>query len=450
MPSHFAPVRTQRWSRRGAVGDRVGYELVEKLGAEMSTFYGGTPSDVPLGYLFLLQFVVHDLTWGSSGRLELRPLYGDGPESPGAAGYFRRDRRSLRLGSSSGNPRAEDAARRRDLPEFDLPRADRTVSSGQRRAAQVPDVRSDENVGLGQTHVAIARFHNELLTHTTGPKSSRFTAARTEAVLHYQWLVRTDILPRVVLPEIVDEVFRDPADPVAAQISREGAACLRFVHSMLTPGYAWNKIFPGSPELGVGMLVDQFSEITPTLPTILIPDQHRLYRFPAAHSPTSTAKRIDTFIFNPYQQPRGTFGGDVTYDYVSLAERDLRFSNVQLPTGQEMATALHLPALGASRLLGGDGAKLDSLTEEERATLASATPLLFYILREAELNGGRLGAVGGRLVAQEIRDAIARSEPSILRARPALHDGVFGMTDLLLTAFQNKPELLNPLGVSLS
>jgi hypothetical protein len=72
-------------------------------------------------------------------------------------------------------------------------------------------------------------------------------------------------------------------------------------------------------------------------------------------------------------------------------------------------------------------------------------------LREAELNGGRMNGVGGRIVAEVFHRAIEGSQISILRHpwwRPSLGpDGnTFRMVDLLLFAFEGRADLLNPLG----
>ena len=79
------------------------------------------------------------------------------------------------------------------------------------------------------------------------------------------------------------------------------------------------------------------------------------------------------------------------------------------------------------------------------------TPLWFYVLREAELNGGRLTGVGARIVAETIHRAMEGSRFSIVRD-PAWHptlgpdNATFRMSDLLLFAFEGKKDLLAPLG----
>jgi hypothetical protein len=73
------------------------------------------------------------------------------------------------------------------------------------------------------------------------------------------------------------------------------------------------------------------------------------------------------------------------------------------------------------------------------------------VLREAELNGGRLTGVGGRIVAEVFHRAMEAAGPSIVRDpswRPSLgpDERTFRMTDLLLTAAGGRAENLNPLG----
>jgi hypothetical protein len=102
-------------------------------------------------------------------------------------------------------------------------------------------------------------------------------------------------------------------------------------------------------------------------------------------------------------------------------------------------------------LSGTNGADLGALSATERDNLVARTPLWFYILREAELNGGKLTGVGARLVAETFHRAMEGSRFSIVRNpafRPSLgpDSTTFRMVDLLLFAFEGKKALLNPLG----
>jgi hypothetical protein len=95
--------------------------------------------------------------------------------------------------------------------------------------------------------------------------------------------------------------------------------------------------------------------------------------------------------------------------------------------------------------------ELDGLTAKQRDALLKDTPLWFYVLREAELNDGRLNGVGARIVAETFHRAMQGSEHSIVRDsafKPSLgpDNKTFRMADLLLFAFEGKKSLLAPLG----
>ncbi len=125
---------------------------------------------------------------------------------------------------------------------------------------------------------------------------------------------------------------------------------------------------------------------------------------------------------------------------------------VKLASGQQMVTrmkSLGIPvnALTKAQILNGKGgAKLDHLTAAEQNSVATRTPLWFYILREAELNNGRLKGVGARLVAETFHRAMEGSKFSIVRTpgfKPDLgpRPGTFEMTDLLFFTFASKAAL---------
>jgi hypothetical protein len=130
---------------------------------------------------------------------------------------------------------------------------------------------------------------------------------------------------------------------------------------------------------------------------------------------------------------------------------------VKLATGQQMATFLRGKGVTLTRLTraqirdGRNGAALEGLTQAQRGGLLTKTPLWFYVLREAELNSGRLTGVGARIVAETFHRAMEGSQASIVRDptwRPTLgpNSTTFRMVDLLLVAFEGKKTLLAPLG----
>ena len=98
-----------------------------------------------------------------------------------------------------------------------------------------------------------------------------------------------------------------------------------------------------------------------------------------------------------------------------------------------------------------DGAGNLTLPAAIQQDVVARTPLWFYILREAELNGNRLSGVGARIVAETFQRAMEGSATSIVRdpnvpARLGPDPNTFRMVDLLLFAFEGDADLLNPNG----
>ena len=487
-----------RFSRMGPKG--TGRQLTTsnrtKLGNLMATG-GGETSKIPSGFTYLGQFLDHDLTFDKtnvtlgntvspaallqarSPSLDLDSLYGAGPQDPASAKFYEADGMHLKVGKTE----AVDG-----IPAktgFDLPRgAGSTVNA--KRKAIIPDPRNDENLAVAQTHCAMIRFHNRVLDSLPAsvPAAQRFAQARELVTKHYQWMVRTDYLPRVCRPNAVDSVFNHgrkvfevgatPTDVPTMPIEFSVAG-FRLGHSMIRAAYNWNKIFDaGSGTLDFLFIFSATSGDlggSQRLPSNWIADFRRLYDFSEANKPNLTvsaakfnlAKAIDTHLVDPLRNlPPHSFGGGsgIPLDdpRLNLAFRNLtRARMVRLATGQQMFTfmksrGVKFPKLSKSQIRDGKGGVvLDGLSSKQRAALLADTPLWFYILREAEFNGGQLRGVGARIVAETFHRAIEGSQFSIVRDpawRPTLgpNNTTFRMVDLLLFAFEGKKTLLAPLG----
>jgi hypothetical protein len=248
-------------------------------------------------------------------------------------------------------------------------------------------------------------------------------------------------------------------------------AAFRLGHSMIRAAYDWNARFPNGQ--GTLDLLFQFSGTSGDLggelrlPSVWIADFRRLYHFKrkdlaVPEAQFNRAMRIDARLVNPLKNlPPGAFGGPsvpLNDPTANLAFRNLtRAKMVKLATGQQMVTLLKargvpVGALTKAQILNGDNTlQLDNLTAAQRDSLATTTPLWFYILREAELNDGKLKGVGARIVAETFHRAIEGSKFSIVRDtdfHPTLgpDNATFRMVDLLLFAFEGKRSLLDPLG----
>ncbi|MGI5501311.1 peroxidase family protein [Lentzea sp. CA-135723] len=526
QPSTAEELRRFRFSRLGPKGPRTDEEtrvaLATAITANVPQPDSADPA-VPAGFTYLGQFVDHDLTMdrtesqlgqdvnldellqGRSPALDLDSVYGRGPRDKDDQVFYAEDGVKLKVGTTTPVPFPDEGT---NVPfeGFDLPRRGGTAgTAADRRLPLIPDARNDENLVVAQTHLAFIRFHNRVVDELalTGLSGERlFRAAKELVVRHYQWLLRTDHLPRIVDPAIVDDVFtngrkffevpgrhysRDNSPTMPVEFS---VASYRFGHSQVRGAYQWNRVFNSTGPGGIATLFALFtftgvsgnfdpSSGTPadlddvdrgplfTLPSNWIADFRRLYDFteadredlvpPARFGGGNVTKRIDTLLVDPLTQlPAGTFGGRGTQ--FREIERNLAFRNLtrasmmELATGQQIAELFGAEPLTAEQILvGNGGAVVEGLSEEQKAQLVANTPLWFYILREAEAGGGLMGPVGGRIIAEVFHRAMEGSRISIVRSpywRPTLgpDSSTFRMVDLLLFAFEGKADLLNPLG----
>ncbi len=478
-----------RFSRMGPKGGQPLSRAIRKRLAQAMTAGGSADGTIPAGYTYLGQFIDHDLTFdktkvalgtgvspadllqGRSPALDLDSLYGAGPGDPKSERFYQSNGRKLNLGKTEAAGTGRLAAKE----GFDLPRRNAE------KHAIVPDARNDENLAVAQTHLAMMRFHNRVVDELASvPADKRFRRSREAVVKHYQWMVRHDYLPRICDPAVVDDVFTNgrkafepgaPATQVPTMPIEFSIAAFRLGHSMIRRSYNWNAEFDD----GAGTLDFLFSFSGTSgflgegsrLPSNWIADWRRMYAFdqaalkvPAAKS--NRARRIDTRLVDVLAElPPGSFGakqppGDRLV--ANLAFRNLaRARMVKLATGQGMAARLASKGVSVTPLTkaqirdGSGGVALTSLSGAQRDAVLERTPLWFYVLREAEFNGGRLAGVGARIVAETIHRAIEGSKWSILRDpafKPSFgpDDQTFDMRDLLFFAFEGKKSLLAPLG----
>jgi hypothetical protein len=480
-----APFRFSRMGPRGTQR-QLTESSRERIGNAM-TGPDGRESRIPAGFTYLGQFVDHDLTFDKtnvmlgqdvspaellqarSPSLDLDSLYGAGPADPESAKFYAPDGLHLKMGRT-------DAIEGISAKEgFDLPRGAGTTAAA-KRTAVIPDPRNDENLAVAQTHLAFIHFHNRVVDTLPAsvPPGQRFARARERVVKHYQWMLRTDYLPRICAQTVVNNVFNGgrkafevgaTATDVPTMPIEFSVAAFRLGHSMIRRAYNWNRVFDNGE--GTLTLLFDFSGVSgdlgggQRLPSNWIADFRRLYDFTEAGRADlavpevkfNQAMRIDTTLVPTLRKLRG-----FPADEANLAFRNLtRAKMVTLATGQQMATFLKNRGVTLNKLTnahiqdGSNGAKLDGLTQGQREAFLKDTPLWFYILREAELNQGRLKGVGARIVAETFHRAMEGSQASIVRNaawRPTLgpNNRTFRMVDLLLFAFEGKKALLAPLG----
>ena len=481
-----AQVAPFRFTRMGPNGiNRQLPDGARRKLAQAMTAGGGGFGTIPAGFTYLGQFVDHDLTFDKtnvmlgqnvspiqliqarSPSLDLDSLYGAGPTDPGSAKFYEADGIHLKVGTT------EPADGIPAKPGHDLPRGAGS-NNAQKRKAVIPDPRNDENLAVAQLHCAMIRFHNRVVDTlpASTPANQRFAKARELVVKHYQWMLRTDYLPRICAASVVNNVFNQgrkvfevgatPTDVPTMDIEFSVAA-FRLGHSMVRGSYNWNRIFDngaGTLDFLFGFTALSGDFLFLLLPSNWIADFRRLFDFSENNKPAlvvppaqfNRARRIDTLLAQPLAAVPKLTEDD------NLAFRNLtRARMVRLATGQQMVTFMKGKGVNVTKLTnaqirdGSGGASLAGLTQAQRQAVIANTPLWFYILREAELNAGKLKGVGARIVAETFHRAMEGSEHSIVRDtafKPSLgpNNTTFRMVDLLFFAFEGKKELLNPVG----
>ena len=265
---------------------------------------------LPSGFTYFTQLVAHDLVHSSvslshtNGRvhglrnvrdtpLRLETIYGGGPtECPhayqgDAAGF----RSRLRLGAA----RLNDYDQSHRDPLRDIARGTVAAVPGSKNAryteALIGDPRNDSHAIISQLVVLFHRLHNTIvkkLEETNGlpPTEDRladsqrmFMAAQSACILIYRNIVRHDLLPRILHPDVRRAYEKNPARFVGRRTKKKGDwrvpveftnGFFRFAHSMIRPRYLFNIEQPTESGLAdhhfdIELILNQTSEKGPEL-----------------------------------------------------------------------------------------------------------------------------------------------------------------------------------------
>jgi hypothetical protein len=449
----------------------------------------GANSDIPAGYTYLGQFIFHDITAMIRGRTDPRDwkngrtpsldldsvLQGlkpqDDPKVAIEQGLFR-------IGRTSGDAQ---------IPE-DLPRI--PAGGAGEGTPRINDSRNDDFLPLAQCHLLLLKFYNAVARHRGyegGEQDEEWWRETKKTwVQHFQWIVLRDYLPRIIDEDTYNDVLDNPRKIVRTDVNERdwfplevAGAIGRFGHSMIRDGYKpWNR-----HQDWQDVDVDHFLEFSylnsgdglarhsHKISGLWASNWLRLFDFansgyggaipafiPSAGLDARLACKLfmlpDCLLEDMCTSINPMKGCDEDREGFNLA-------STTLARGRELGLATAQQALDAvDGLL---GAPLPRLTYDElfpagfdleegcRDRLAEATPLWYYILREAECarfgRGRRLGPLGGRMVMETFHAAISASAESILAnpgwgpSLPSAQSGQFTMPDLIL--FSAEP---NPLG----
>lgn len=371
--------------------------MEDSLGAEGD-------SDEPAGIAFFGQFIDHDLTLDittklgevagdlraienfRTPRLELDSVYSHGPD---AVPYLYEDgdhgpfKFILGTFAADGQP----------INPLDLPR-------NRRKRAIIGDPRNDENLIISQIHGRqFMALHNLLIDQIAQGRLATkddFEAAREAVRGIYQHRIVTEFLPAVIDPLVLSPLMQGYRNgqlpgPIdwgnAPDMPVEfSAAAFRFGHSMIRDTYQLKR---GGSEIGLFDL-GGFNEV---------PDSSNIDMDMFFGPNAQKARKIDTKIVKALLMlPKR-----VAEKPSNLAERNLIRGQLtfNLPFGEDVADA-HFP-----------GSKIATHRAIEEVGLKNRTPLWFYILAEAESHQGKLGPVGGTIVAGTILNLLLKDRRSI-------------------------------------
>lgn len=408
------------------------HELAERT-LETDLGSSGELTTMPAGFVFLGQFIDHDITFDPtsfltrmrdpaatqnfrSPNVDLDNIFGAGPDA------------SRHLFNLSTDDQHQipyrlllDAGR-----EFDLPRNSQSC-------ALIGDPRNDENFMISQLQLAMLKFYNAVVDWVIGsgeppdPDIPRnkwlFDRCREITRWHYQWIILHEFLPLIVGQEMINDVLqngpiiykwkackaREPFVPVEF-----GGAVYRFGHTLIRENYKIAASVPAQSLFKLPFFGQQRPEFTHQI------EWWRFFDFSSfGQLPPQYAREFDRFVapalhslpfINKDEDPPG-----------SLPERNmLRGLIFNLPSGQEAANLINEALAKANRAPIPVYSNAD-LDIDDIVGLKDEAPLWFYALAESEqspTDSQHLGPVGGRIVAEVLISFLKDHEGNYLHDDP--------------------------------
>ena len=392
---------------------------------------------VPAGFTYFGQFIDHDLTRNldplpaaqldpttlknfRTARFDLDSVYGGGPaKSPQ---IYEEDGKHLLVQEENENG---------------VPDLARDANGG----AVLVEPRNDENVIIAQLHLAVAKFHNRLVD-----EGASFKQAQRLTQWHYQWVVVNDYLPHVVGQARVNRFldgtkvrreFYKPGDRRAPMTPTEfSTAIFRYGHSQVRDSYEVNDLSEDEPIKVFDLTGGQDLRGGQHLTELLHIDWSEFFEIDGAQEfEGNLSRQLDTKISESlFNLPLGAPGLPSNGTNILAQLTLIRSARYDIPSGQDVARAMGIRRISNNTL--GLGAEFHG-----------EAPLWYYMLAESELrrDGARLGAVGGRIIAEVFLNQLAIDRDSYLNVkhsgrgkrvfRPTVeHEGEFTIGDFLTFA----------------
>ncbi|MCF6369815.1 peroxidase family protein [Rhizobium halophilum] len=455
----------------------------------------GDNQKIPAGYTYLGQFIDHDITLDTTPldqqkadpkatqnfrtpALDLDSLYGDGPAIHPY--LYQRDQDTFKIVPKLLIGRTGESP---DQNGNQIPSQPNDLPRNQVGHALIFDERNDENLLVAQLHLLMLKFHNAVVDWlkdggSTLQGTALFLEARRIVTWHYQWIVLFDFVERLTEPGLINRIKKDGRRFYRFKLrpympAEFAAACYRLGHSMIRETYSHNRVFGPEPgtfangTLGllffftgksgkiVGELAPEPPEPPPSpqkqLPSNWAIDWRRFFDIEGEGGPDfgfNFSRKLDPFIAPSLHKLPGLRSDPTEQEEreANLAFRNLRRGvQIGLPSGQAICRAMNIEPMTPEEVAAGsDGAAA------KKHGLHEATPLWYYVLKEAEHyhQGQRLGPMASTIVAETFLGMVHGDTESFPWRRsnwkpelPCQQDGHFTMADLI--RFVND---INPVG----
>lgn len=413
--------------------------------------------NIPAGFIFLGQFVDHDITLDTTTSLEkaadpnatinfrtpaleLDNVYGLGPEqSP----YLYNGDEMVLGKDSNGNPN-------------DLPR-------NENGNALIGDFRNDENHYISQLQLQFLKFHNKAYAQVKSgawesermtkfediyEDESDFECTQRLVRWHYQWMLVNEYIPLICGQDVVDDVLENGRKfykfdkkynkkdwgkyPILEEMNTPfipvefSLASYRFGHAQVQQKYDLNDnqqdihLFDRNiPAFGRGI------NTANRLNADIVIDWKYFFKTDPNHTPQAS-KLIDAKLVDELLELPMPIVNDPNPARRSLAFRNLQRGSTtfDLPSGQDVAQKMGIKPLTQ--------AQLEFNTNDIEIKKA---PLWYYILKESKVQqeGKRLGAIGARINAEVLIGLLQGDKMSYLSRCPEWTPPInnFSMAELI-------------------
>ena len=367
------------------------------------------------------QFLAHDMTFEVTSRfremkdlsllqndrshnLDLDCMYGQWAQD---FLYDKNDRNKLLLGSKCEDEYGNSW--------YDLQR------NAQCKAI-IPDARNDENIIVSRMHVLFIEFHNKMVDQVRKEcrREDVFKEARRRVIWHYHWLIVHEYLYKMMDWTVFDDIMKNGAKfykwPGFLPLEFTGAA-FRQGHSQTREDNRISEhVNKGLFELGAFETMEYYLDWA--------------YLFDFGDDRVQYAKLIDTNIGKTFHDL--PFIPSDNKNFRSLPFRNLKRGIIYgLPSGEDVAKRMCFEPMPV---------------EESRLIGLDATPLWFYILKEAEVlghGGEHMGPVGSTLLGECFLSILCADDQSYLKVHPkwkptmGREEGKFDFRDLINFVYPN-------------